>query len=189
MIEHFYQNIDGWFYAEDVYDDILKLNQDGAHFVEVGSFFGKSSSYMAVNIINSNKKIKFDCVDTWRGSSNMKNMPCVINDTMYDTFITNMKPVTGYYNDIKMASVEAAKLYENNSLNFVFLDAGHEYKNVKDDIIAWLPKIKPGGILAGDDLIDRWPGVSMAVNELLKKAKVKGNASNPCWWYVKPLKF
>ena len=56
---------------------------------------------MAVNIINSNKKIKFDCVDTWRGSSNMKNMPCVINDTMYDTFITNMKPVTGYYNDIK----------------------------------------------------------------------------------------
>jgi len=27
MIEHFYQNIDGWFYAEDVYDDILKLNK------------------------------------------------------------------------------------------------------------------------------------------------------------------
>ena len=39
-----------------------------AHFVEIGSYKGRSSSYMAVEIVNSGKSITFDCVDTWKGS-------------------------------------------------------------------------------------------------------------------------
>ena len=51
-----------------------------------------------------------------------------------------------------MTSVEASKLYENESLDFVFIDACHEYSCVKEDIIAWYPKIKKGGVLAGHDI-------------------------------------
>ena len=45
----------------------------------------------------------------------------------------------------------------DHSLDFVFLDASHEYKDVKDDIEHWLPKVKIGGTLGGDDM--NWKGV------------------------------
>jgi hypothetical protein len=64
-----------------------------------------------------------------------------------------------------MTSLEAAKLYPDNSLDFVLIDASHDYPSVHADILAWLPKVKSGGILAGDDL--PWFGVKRAVDELL----------------------
>jgi hypothetical protein len=67
-MNHFYHTIHGWFDFEQVYSNMVNSHNDGAHFVEVGAFYGKSSAYMAVEIANSNKKIKFDVVDTWRGS-------------------------------------------------------------------------------------------------------------------------
>ena len=44
-------------------------------------------------------------------------------------------------------------LYENNSLDFVLIDASHKYIDVKEDIISWLPKVKKGGYLIGDDYL------------------------------------
>jgi predicted O-methyltransferase YrrM len=60
-----------------------------------------------------------------------------------------MKPLEGYYNDLKMKSMEAVKLYEDESLDFVFIDASHEYEDVKDDITHWMLKVKDGGIISG----------------------------------------
>ena len=56
-------------------------------------------------------------------------------------------------------------MYEDNSLDFVFIDASHKYIDVKEDIINWLPKVRKGGILAGDDF--SWSGVRRALKELL----------------------
>ena len=70
-MEHFYESIEGWFSGTDkkCYDDAVEKYKDDDVFVEVGSFKGRSSIAMAVNIINSGKKIKFNCVDTCQGSS------------------------------------------------------------------------------------------------------------------------
>ena len=60
-MEHFYHNIgEDWFSYPQLYKRIVDNSQDGAHIVEVGSWKGRSASFMAVEIINSNKKIKFD---------------------------------------------------------------------------------------------------------------------------------
>jgi len=48
-------------------------------------------------------------------------------------------------------SVEAAKRFESESLHFVYIDANHSYTFVCDDIKAWLPKIKKGGVIGGHD--------------------------------------
>jgi predicted O-methyltransferase YrrM len=48
-------------------------------------------------------------------------------------------------------SVEAAALFASSSLDFVFIDGDHSCAAVLADIAAWLPKIKPGGLLAGHD--------------------------------------
>ncbi len=157
-MNHFYHTIHGWFDFEQVYSNMVNSHNDGAHFVEVGAFYGKSSAYMAVEIANSNKKIKFDVVDTWRGSPEHREggwdmQPMMVNDTAFDEFEKNMLPAKGYYNPIKLDSIEASKLYEDESLDFVFIDAAHEYDSVKADVEAWFLKIKKGGYLCGHDYV------------------------------------
>lgn len=181
-MEHFYQNIHGWFTFIYIYEEVAELMEDGDHFVEVGAWKGKSSSFMAVEIMNRGVNVKFDVIDTWEGSNEDAHLSDehVQSNTLYEHFLDNMKPVEGYYTPIKMTSEDAAKLYEDNSLDFVLIDANHEYEEVKKDILAWLPKVKPGSVLAGDDA--PWPGVSQAIHELLPGVIIKKEA----WWYNKP---
>ena len=99
----------------------------------------------------------------------------MVDGTLFNHFVDNMKPVEGYYNAVKNYSIEAAKLYENESLDFVFIDAAHDYENVKADIIAWLPKVKQGGWIGGHDYT--WSeGVRQACREL-----VPGHVPDPSW--------
>ena len=52
---------------------------------------------------------------------------------------------------IKKTSVEAAKDFEDGSLDAVYIDAEHDEASVREDIQAWRPKLKPGGLLCGHD--------------------------------------
>lgn len=158
MVEHIYHNIQGWFTFPTFYLQLVKQAKDGFHFVEVGTWKGKSASFLAVEILNSKKQIKFDCVDTWNGSeehlnpsSNFYEPLLQTPDGLYNHFLANIKPVSHVINPIRKSSLEAAPLYSDGSLNCVFIDASHDYENVCLDIKAWLPKVKKGGILAGHD--------------------------------------
>ena len=122
-----------------LYSDMVKKFPTDSYFVEVGSYQGQSSAYMAVEIANSNKKINFFCVDIWK-------KPGLIEE-----FTNNMSSVKKYYTPIKTYSHLAAKMFDDYSLDFVFLDADHNYKAVKKDLESWWPKIKQGGVLAGHD--------------------------------------
>ncbi|MAH48569.1 hypothetical protein CMI37_22280, partial [Candidatus Pacearchaeota archaeon] len=64
-MEHFYEGIHGWFNYQSLYTEIVNKYPSGSHFVEVGSWLGKSAAFMSVEIINSKKEIRFDCVDAW----------------------------------------------------------------------------------------------------------------------------
>lgn len=75
-----------------------------------------------------------------------------------------------------MDSISASKRFKNNSLDFVFIDAAHDYESVKADILAWLPKVKNNGILAGHDYYPEHPeycGVYQAVHEIFDKKLIK----------------
>ena len=187
-IPHFYESVEGWFNPGDIafYKEIIEQFNGPAHFVEIGSYKGKSSSFMAVEIANSKKNIKFDCVDTWEGSpehqagGNLEDAD-VINDLIFDVFKKNMEPVKDYYTAKRMPSLQASASYPDNSLDFVFIDADHSYQSVREDIIAWWPKVKNGGIISGHDYQMGTPGVIAASNELLGYVRVTGS----CWWHKK----
>ena len=66
---------------------------------------------------------------------------------------------------LRGGSLEAVKWVMDNTLDFAFIDASHSYEDVKADILAWLPKIKPGGFIAMHDF-GLFEGVTRAVNEL-----------------------
>jgi predicted O-methyltransferase YrrM len=76
-----------------------------------------------------------------------------------------------------MTTNEASKLFEDGSLDGVFIDADHSYEAVKQDIQNWLPKIRVGGILAGHDYNSTFQEVMKAVNELLHGFGLYGQ----CW--------
>jgi len=173
-----YNNIEGWFNFDQLYSLQLHEAPDKAHFIEVGTWKGKSAAYMAEIIKLSGKDIKFDCVDTWLGSEEHVNDADVINNTLYETFLNNMAPLKGYFNPLRLPSVEAANFYRNESIDFVYIDAAHDYKNVRADIEAWWPKVKPGGTIAGHDIFH--PPVRQAVIDVLSSYDEQFNS-----WIVK----
>ena len=180
-MEHYWQNIDGFFtpyhmeYYKLISNYFIKRNVHGdaqIHLVEIGSFKGRSSSFMAVEIANSGKNIRFDCVDIWKvyrehQPGETGEIKEVIEDT-FEAFLNNMKPVTGFFQTVRMPSVDAAATYADNSLDWVFIDAEHDYESVKKDIIAWYPKVKIGGMIGGHDF--HYQSVIDAVSELLPDA-------------------
>jgi glycosyltransferase involved in cell wall biosynthesis/predicted O-methyltransferase YrrM len=171
-----------WFNYPELYTKMVNRFPSGSKFVEIGSWKGMSSAYMAVEIANSKKNIDFYCIDTWEGSVEHQQYGIDVSN-LYDTFLDNMSPVKKYYKGIRARSLQAVKQFEDNSLDFIFIDASHEYEDVKEDIIAWLPKVKPGGIIAGHDYLNQdFPGVEKAVHEIFSKI----DTQETCWVYEKP---
>lgn len=76
------------------------------------------------------------------------------------------------YTLVRASSLEAAKLVPDGSLDFVFIDGAHDYESVKEDIHAWYPKVRMGGILSGHDYYQGKSGgmgVIEAVDEFVKE--------------------
>ena len=179
-MEHFYQNVPGHFNYENVYRDMVAFTPPYSteKFVEIGAWKGKSICYAGVEIINSGKIITIDSVDTWEGSPGepvLMNDESVVNKTLYDEFIKNIEPVRQVVTPIKLPSVQAANMYADNSIFFVFIDGSHLYEAVKEDILAWLPKVKSGGFIGGHDIdqSEEFNGVRAAVDEIIGARNVK----------------
>ena len=130
-MDHFFQDIQGWFTFPKLYYTMVQTYDD-AKFVEVGTWLGRSAAYMATEIVNSNKNIKFFCVDTWEGSAEHKR--AIKERDLYYEFLNNIKPVQNNIIPYKMLSNKAADFFDDNSLDFVFIDASHDYDNVMIDL-------------------------------------------------------
>jgi predicted O-methyltransferase YrrM len=180
-VKHFYQNIQGWFTFPQLYSYVVKEAPQVAHFVEVGTWKGTSTAYMGVEIINSEKNIKFDCVDPFIAVGDEQPQYKISHADLKNEFIQNMKPLEGHYTLYDIGSLDAVKTYKENSLDFVFIDGSHKYEDVVADIKAWLPKIKKGGFLAGHDYSFGWPDVVKAVNDALGKNNLQDPWGCHCW--------
>lgn len=148
-----WEKIEGYNNCPNLYEQEVDAAHDGAHFVEVGAFKGKSAAFMAELIKASGKSITFDVVDHWEGSTDIiATDPDVLAGTLKQAFDRNVAYIAEYITSIYDGkSVDAAAVYTDNSLDFVFIDASHETADVIADCTAWWPKVKRGGVLAGDD--------------------------------------
>jgi len=100
---------------------------------------------------------------------------------------------------IKGVSVEVAKEFPDESLDFVFIDADHSYEAVKADIEAWTPKVRKGGVVSGHDYFESRGGIGVipAVDEYVKEHGYKLKLTEwdkenqirddrqPCWYFTK----
>lgn len=151
-MEHFYQNIPGWFSYDYMYKDAVERAEDGALFVEIGSYKGQSTAYMCVEIANSGKQIKFDCIDPMKLMGHYLTIPADEKEGYSaEEFHQRLESVKDYYTLHQLTSDDAVSLYQDQSIDFLLIDGDHSYEAVKKDIMNYLPKMKIGGVIVGDD--------------------------------------
>jgi predicted O-methyltransferase YrrM len=166
-----------WFSGEGIYRRMVRNCRPDGKLVEVGCWRGRSTAFLLVEAYNHSPKIEVFAVDTWEGSPEHADHPCVQSGTLFENFMSNVAPVAERLTPLKMPSLQAADLFADGSLDAVFIDAAHEYEPVKADILAWRPKVRRGGILAGHDFGAGWPGVDLAVTEIFGQVE----AGEFCW--------
>jgi len=133
------------------------MNRLGKEFplgkgVEVGSFKGE----FAKEILNVWDGDLF-MVDVWRGLDSTEYMDASNHNIHTDAYLQAMGSIVG--NEFRATMIRCdsdtgSTLFEDNSLDFVYIDANHAYDYVKEDIELWFPKVKKGGYLLGHDYID-----------------------------------
>lgn len=178
LLEHYWQDPmfgEGYFTYPNLYRWAVNRFGSGSRFVEIGCWKGRSAAFMAVEINNSGKTIAFDCVDTWKGSETEHEHMSdhyVKTDSLYEKFMANTDRVKHIITPVIGDSVQVANQYEDDSLDFVFIDGDHRYDCVFADINAWLPKVKVGGVISGHDY--GWcSDVRRAVHEVFGEADGK----------------
>lgn len=126
-------------------------------------------------------------VDMWRhidGYNDAMNGDDAEHDARFQQAVSVATPYADRCKIVVADSVVAASRFELRSLDFAYIDADHSYEGCKRDILAWAPKIKPGGILAGHDYMNSPPQyeVRRAVAEVCGGPCGITHEAAPSWW-------
>lgn len=156
-----YQSADikGWF----SYPEQLFLYQTGKmmdSFIELGSWKGKST-----HALLSSGCPKVTAIDHWKGS---KFEPEAHAEAATGSVFDEFKKNVGHFQNLTIINDDINNVVDsisNGSVDAVFIDAGHTYEEVKNDIKKWKGKAKI--LLCGHDYCAGWPGVIQAVDEEL----------------------
>jgi hypothetical protein len=161
--------------------DVLAKRHGWTRGAELGVFRGDTF----LHLLQRNPGLTMIGVDTWtpadvpdRGEDGARSY----RKAPLSKFETRLRRACERYGDravlIKDRTDLAAAQVEDASLDFVFVDADHTEPAVRADILAWAPKIRPGGWLLGHDYFDRFPGVIAAVDDLLPGRRLHPDF---CW--------
>lgn len=140
-------NIENRNQLPQLFESVRKNNKG----VEVGTFKGEYSKEI---LKTWNGKLYL--VDVWRELNNADYNDSS-NQREYQKIITeccnNIKNNEDRCFMIRSDSKNAAELFDDETLDFVYIDANHKYEYVKQDIELWFPKVRKGGIVTGHDYI------------------------------------
>lgn len=178
-------HIPGFFDYSSLYDRVVERSHDGAVMVEVGVWQGCSARYLAKRAASAGLSFHLWLVDLFRGHKGTEKLMKGIhpsfgpNSNYISMVASNLRRagIADHVSLLQCPSDLAARLFDDGACDFVFVDADHEYESVKKDILAWLPKVRPGGLLAGHDM--NFPGVNRAVKEIFGTGFSQGHGV--CW--------
>jgi predicted O-methyltransferase YrrM len=147
---------------------------------KVGAEVGVYKGAYSVELCKANPGLKLYCIDSW--GIGKKNQG--LYKKIYD-YAQRRLSIFGA-TLIKDLSMDAVKKFDDNSLDFVYIDAEHIYPEPNQDIDAWAIKVRQGGIVSGHDY--DWVDVKRAVDEYVLKYNYKLNTTedeNCSWWFIK----
>jgi len=131
--------------------------QNGDIFVEVGSYLGGSAAFIGQKAVALNKKITLFCIDNWKCDNiSAAEKARLGHANYYAAFLENVRRVGAAHliTPLRLDSMVASQKFEDNSIAFLFLDGDHSIPYIEQELEAWLPKVKAGGMIAGHDYSD-----------------------------------
>jgi predicted O-methyltransferase YrrM len=138
---------------------------------EIGVYNGDS----AIDLMKFLVDCRIYLIDPWRHLPEEEypeaaNYPDEVMEARYQLVTKLIKPYNAV--TVRKRSCEAINDFEDNSLDFVYIDANHKYEAIKFDVENWHKKVRPGGIVSGHDFCWKHFGVIKAVSEHCSKIKL-----------------
>lgn len=146
--------------------------------VEIGSFVGASSCFIAAGLKQNSKLI---CIDTWENDAMSEGKRDTLKEFSRNTkrFSHKLIPVRGYSQNVVN---EVRKTTDEISL--LFIDGDHSYEGCKRDVDLYLPLVKSGGIVIFHD--SGWAdGVLKVINDVKPRMSRHDKSSNMFWGWMK----
>lgn len=176
--------IPGWFDFEEVYLGQIHAadTKKQSIFVEIGALFGKSTYFMADQILRSGKQIEFFVVDTWEGSPLEPMYHEAVKahgGSLFGAFASNVQAVATAIKPLRMDSLLAAQWFTDQSVDFTFHDGCHQPDYLREELLRWVPKIRRGGTMAGHDW--SWPGLAGAVESVIPSCELQVIGNSWLW--------
>lgn len=153
------------------------MQQLAGDVVEVGSWQGYSTSFLASAVRDSNNGTLY-AIDHFRGNVGKEDRYRVGSEDLSDlraNFERNMERL-GLREQIvllDMPNDAAVQRLPERNIRFLFVDGDHTREGVAKDIRLFLPRLLPGAIVVFDDFAARFPGVAEATDELLDTTPVR----------------
>lgn len=185
-----WQDVPGWTCPRiiELYDEMARELKPGAVAIECGVAYGKSLAYLA-SVLDPGVDIL--AVDIWQTFQGRTTFPEAFRKARFDhrspmaaakrnvvDVLERMNPAgdQALYSRIEwiQARSEDVPKYLDFEVDFVFLDDHHEEESVYAEIMAWLPRLKSGGVIAGHDINDHYPGVERGVRRALERISAPG---------------
>lgn len=153
QIEGFFNSIEGISFYYLIQDKSV----DG-EVVEIGSFKGKSTFWLASSLRDGGFNQAVNCVDSFTGSEEHKEGQKFESKNIFNDFRLNMFK-NGLKDYVKVFPNKSEVVVKNwdKPIRFLFIDGSHEYEDVRHDFIEWSKFVVPGGIIALHDTI-KWDG-------------------------------
>lgn len=152
----------GWFHHGSQVLALLEQHRPRV-IVELGTWLGASAIAMARSARRWGGTVT--CVDTWAGELDADAVsPAGKSPLMLLSCARSMVEagVSASIRLIPSTTTDAAR-YWAQPIDFLYIDAGHSYDAVLEDLDTWVPHVRPGGVVAGDDYANPlYPGVHAA---------------------------
>jgi len=156
---------------------LLAKRCQGTVFLEIGSYLG-ASAYVIAAAIESQKKAKLFCVDTWQNDAMSEG-----SRNTYDLFLSNTKRYRNLITPLCGSSSDVSRSFQK-PIDFLFIDGDHSYEGVRTDVEAWFPKLSERALVLFHDI--GWAqGVQRIVAEVVKtRAVSEGRLANLYWVWL-----
>jgi len=175
-------------HAESIWKLIVKHKYHSV--VEIGVLKGEFARDLLT--ANDGQIQTYWMVDPWQPYESLPGTTPERWEELYQEalgLVTEFDPVAYV---LRMPSLEAVQRFDDGSVDLVFLDGHHGFGHVVNDIVAWEPKVRVGGILAGHDYLEGIPpgrveetwGVYKAVNSYFPTEEIRKEPGT-IWWVQK----
>jgi len=116
---------------------------------EIGTARGSYAITLSINI----PRLKLYCVDAWSTYTGLNDYT---DQNQLDEYLAHAMKRLEPYKGIEIVyslSMDAVKKFADGSLDFVYIDANHEFPYVAEDLFYWSKKVRSGGIVSGHDYL------------------------------------